>query len=201
MNRFHIIGLFILIAFSVSAGCTGILPVQNDPGEQIPATSYPTAYEPQQGDPASQDPGYAQSNSPSAGGLSSIARMNVWAEILDCDGFHNMDGLVVKYCFLDSMNRPVSFDGTSISMQVTVYTPETNRQNQQISPKMLYRGYATITRSIPEGNYPLRGIWIPYSELSLADSDRGIGRIHVRANLPTGVVLEAEEKYIWPAVR
>jgi len=127
--------------------------------------------------------------------------MNVWAEILDCDGFHNMDGLVVKYSFYDAMNRPVNFDGTSISMQVTVYTPETNRQNQQIAPKMLYRGYATITRSIPEGKYPLRGIWIPYSELSLADSDRGIGRIHVRANLPTGVVLEAEEKYIWPALR
>lgn len=201
MNRIIIFAFLSLIALLASAGCTGLLPVQNDPGEQPAVTQYPTAYEPQLGEPAPQEPVYAQANSPSASGIRGITRMLIWADIVDCDGFHNMDGLVVKYCFYDATNRPVSFDGTSISMQVTVYTPDTNRQNQQITPKMLYRGYTTISRSIPEGNYPLRGIWIPYSELSLADSDRGIGSIHVRANLPTGVVLEAEERYIWPALR
>jgi len=200
MNRFIIIAFLSLMALLISAGCTGLLPVQNDPGDQPAGTQYPTVYEPQLGEPVPQEAVNSQTNSPSAGGISAISRMVIWAEPLDLGGFHNLDGLIVKYRFYDANNRPVSFEGTSISMQITIHTPDTNRQRLKITPRQIYRGSSTITRSLPEEDYPLRGIWIPYTELTLSDQDRGIGSIHARANLPTGVVFEAEERYIWPVI-
>lgn len=198
MNRIVIIAFLSLIALSASAGCTGFLPVQNDPGNQPPVTQYPATYQPADDAPAAESQGYSQPYSQPAGGLSSISRMVIWAEPLDLGGFHNQDGLIIKYCFYDAYDRPVRFDGTSISMQVTIHTPDTNRQKLKINPRQIYRGSTTITRSLPEGDYPLRGIWIPYTEMTLTDQDRGIGRINARVNLPTGVVLEADEWYIWP---
>ena len=200
MNRFIIIAFLSLIALSASAGCTGFLPVQNDPGDQPAVTQYPTTYQPADEAPAPEPQGYTQPSSQPAGGISEISRMVIWAEPLDLGGFHNQDGLVIKYRFYDAYNRPVSFDGKFISMQISIHTPDTNRQGLKINPKQIYRGSTTITRSLPEGDYPLRGIWIPYSDLTLGDQDRGIGNVHIKATLPTGVVLEAEERYIWPLI-
>jgi len=190
---FLILSLALLLA---SAGCTGFLPAQNP--ETVSPSETPLSVSPETSPDTSTPQVQTVTDS---GGSTSLSRLVVWADTVDCDGFHDMDGLVLKYRFSDAMNRPVLFDGTSISMDITIFTPDTDRRNLQISPRLLYRGSTTISRSLPEGDYPLRGIWIPYTELSLASQDRGIGRIHIRATLPNGVVLEAEERYIWPQKR
>lgn len=200
MNRIIIIALLSLIALSASAGCTDLLPKIDDTGEQIPTTQNPASYDPQEVESTPQESVPSQTNSASAGGVSAISRMVLWAEPMDMNGFHDLDGLIVKYRFYDANNRPVSFDGTFISMQISIHTPDTNRQGLKINPQQIYRGSTTITHSLPEGEYPLRGIWIPYSELTLGDQDRGIGNVHAKVTLPTGVVLEAEERYIWPVI-
>lgn len=200
MSRMVIIAILPLLILCASAGCTGILPGQNNAGNQPDQTQYQPTYEPVVGTPTAQPQGYTQPSSQQSGGISSISRMAIWAEPMDMSGFHDLDGLILKYRFYDANNRPVSFDGTFISMQISIHTPDTNRQGLKINSKQIYRGSTTITRSLPEGDYPLRGIWIPYSELTLGDQDRGIGNIHAKATLPTGVVLEAEERYIWPFI-
>ena len=196
MTRTIIILLLSLAFLLVTAGCTSVLPVQNPENGQPYVTQTPL---PSEGTPEVYAPQVQTSSS--AVGISAISRMLIWAELVDCDGYHEMDGLTLKYRFYDTMNRPVAFDGTAISMDITIYTPDTDRRNQQISPRLLYRGSTTISRSLPEGDYPLRGIWVPYRELALLDQDRGIGRIQIIATLPNGMVLEAEERYIWPQKR
>ncbi|MCQ1539265.1 hypothetical protein FTO68_09765 [Methanocalculus taiwanensis] len=199
MSRMVIIAILSLLFLCASAGCTGILPGQNNAGTLPDQTQYQPTYEPAGETPAVVQPqAYAQTSSQSSGGVNSISRMVIWAEPMDMGAFHDLDGLIIKYCFYDTNNRPVSFDGTFISMQISIHTPDTNRQKLKINPRQIYRGSTTITRSLPDEEYPLRGIWIPYTELTLDAQDRGIGRVHVKATLPTGVVLEAEERYIWP---
>ncbi|RQD81999.1 MAG: hypothetical protein D5R96_06100 [Methanocalculus sp. MSAO_Arc2] len=193
MTQTIIILFFSLILLLATAGCTGILPVQTE--VQDPAPGEPTPL------PPDTVPDTLDQPQPVATGYTAITQMEIRVQTLDFSGFHDMDGLIIKYRFYDSMNRFVSFDRAPVSMEVTVYSPDTNRQNQRITPRMLYRGTATIHRSLPENNDLLRGIWIPYHELQMTDSDRGIGRIHVKATLPHGVVLEAEERYIFPVRR
>ncbi|MCP1663056.1 MAG: hypothetical protein D5R99_06905 [Methanocalculus sp. MSAO_Arc1] len=192
----RILLLLSLTLLLVTAGCTYTLPGLAEEAEENKehdqAVFHPPDETPQ---PVSTDQPATQV---SARGVTSVARMEIWAETMDFGGFHDMDGLIIKYRFFDSMNRPVSFERTSISMEVSIYSPETDRRNNPVTPRRLYRGFYTIHRSLPEDNYQLRGIWIPYSDIDLKSLDRGIGRIDVKATMPHGPVFEAEERYFWP---
>jgi len=191
-----VVTIAVILAISLAV-YTGMIPLPGnrgaDPGVDLPPPA------------PSGDTGPAATPEPAAvsapGGIRTISRMVIWAEPADLGGFGDLNGLVVKYRFYDGNSRHVTFDGSSVSMEVNVYTPDTDRRNLRISPRLLYRGYATISRSLPEGEFPLRGIWIPYHELSFNEQDRGIGRIHVKATFPHGTAVEAEEWYIWPVRR
>lgn len=190
-----VVAIAVILAISLAV-YTGMIPLPGDRDadsvSDLPQT------------PPSGDIGPTATTEPAApapGGIRTISAMVIWAEPADLGGFGDLDGLVVKYRFYDGNNRHVTFEGSSVSMEVSVYTPDTDRRGLRISPRLLYRGFATVSRSLPEGDFPLRGIWIPYHELSFNEQDRGIGRIHVKATFPHGTSVEAEEWYIWPVRR
>ncbi|MBR1369185.1 hypothetical protein RJ53_06630 [Methanocalculus chunghsingensis] len=191
-----VVAIAVILAISLAV-YTGMIPLpgdrDTDPAADLSSTSTPADTDP------NDTPEPAAVSAP--GGIRTISAMVIWAEPADLGGFGDLDGLVVKYRFYDGNNRHVTFDGSSVSMEVSVYTPDIDRRGFRISPRLLYRGFATISRSLPEGDFPLRGIWIPYHELSFNEQDRGIGRIHVKAMFPDGTSVKAEEWYIWPVRR
>lgn len=191
-----VVAIAVILAISLAV-YTGMIPFPGDRDADSVVELTPSGSTGDAGPTATPEPALV----PAPGGIRTISSMVIWAEPANLGGFGDLDGLVVKYRFYDGNNRHVTFDGSSVSMEVSVYTPDTDRRGLRISPRLLYRGFATISRSLPEGNVPLRGIWIPYHELSFNEQDRGIGRIHVKATFPHGTSFEAEEWYIWPVRR
>lgn len=132
---------------------------------------------------------------------SDIKSLDIYAEPIDLDENPGNDGIVIHFNFYDEYGRKVIFSGTSISTQITVYSPTLNANGQTISPRRIfYKGYVTITCSDEGNDSPYGGIRIPYSSIKMTSDDLGIGQIKMTASLPSGGNLEAYETFLWPKV-
>ena len=130
--------------------------------------------------------------------ISESAISNLYVEPVDWDSVVGNDGIVIHFNFYDAYGRKVVFSGSSISCTVNVYTPQTDTLMRTVNPrKVLYKGYTTITSSDQGEGGPLARIRVAYSDLNLAQYDRGIGQIKVTASLPEGGTVEGEETYIY----
>ena len=133
------------------------------------------------------------------GTSSNIKSLDIYAEPLDWDANLGNDGIVLHFTFYDAYGRKVIFSDTSISTQITVYSPSIDKNGQTISPRrVFYKGYTTITSSDEGANTPFGGIRIPYSDISMSSNDLGIGQIKMSSSLPTGGTIEAYETFLWP---
>lgn len=133
------------------------------------------------------------------GTTSDIKSLDIYAEPLDWDENLGNDGIVLHFTFYDSSGRKVIFSGTSISTQVTVYSPSIDIYGLTVSPRrVFYKGYTTITSSDEGSDTPYGGIRIPYSDVKITSTDLGIGQIKMAASLPTGGTIEAYETFLWP---
>lgn len=133
------------------------------------------------------------------GTSSDIKSLDISAEALDWDQSLGNDGIVLHFTFYDAYGRKVIFSGSSISTQVTVYSPSIDIYGQTISPRtVFYKGYTTITSSDEGEATPYGGIRIPYSDLSMSSTDLGIGQVKMTSSLPTGGTVEAYETFLWP---
>jgi hypothetical protein len=133
------------------------------------------------------------------GTSSNMKSLDIYAQPLDWDANLGNDGIVLHFTFYDAYGRKVIFSDTSISTQITIYSPTTDKNGQTISPrKIFYKRYTTITSSDEGEDTPYGGIRIPYSDISIPSSDLGIGQIKVSASLPTGGTIEAYETFLWP---
>jgi len=134
-----------------------------------------------------------------AGTSSDIKSLDIYAEPLDWDESLGNDGIVIHFTFYDAYGRKVIFSGSSISTQITVYSPSIDSNGQTISPRrVFYKGYTTITSSDEGNDSPYGGIRIPYSSVKMTSTDLGIGQIKMTASLPTGGTIEAYETFLWP---
>ena len=130
---------------------------------------------------------------------SDIKTLDICAEPADWDENPGNDGLIVHFTFYDSQGRKVIFSGTSISTQVTVYSPSIDVHGQTVSPRnVFYKGYTTVTSSDEGNGNCFSGIRVPFSKLKISSTDLGIGQIKMTASLPTGGTLEAYETFLWP---
>ena len=133
------------------------------------------------------------------GTSSNMKSLDIYAQPLDWDQNLGNDGIVLHFTFYDAYGRKVIFSDTSISTQITIYSPTIDKNGQTISPrKIFYKRYTTITSSDEGEDTPYGGIRIPYSDISIPSSDLGIGQIKVSTSLPTGGTIEAYETFLWP---
>lgn len=132
------------------------------------------------------------------GTTSDIKSLDIWAEPLDWNSEPGNDGITLHFTFYDAQGRKVIFSGTSITTQITVYSPSINIYGQTINPRsILYKGYTTITSSDEGNDTPYGGIRVPYSSIVLSSTDLGIGQIKMTATMPTGGSIEAYETFPW----
>ncbi|MBN1431262.1 MAG: hypothetical protein JW931_00655 [Methanomicrobiaceae archaeon] len=133
------------------------------------------------------------------GTTSDIKSLDIYAKPLDWDENLGNDGIAIHFTFYDAYGRKVIFSETSISTQITVYSPSIDIYGRTVSPrKIFYKGYTTITSSDEGSNTPYGGIRIPYSSIKISSDDYGIGQIKMSASLPTGGTMEAYENFLWP---
>ena len=133
------------------------------------------------------------------GTSSNMKSLDIYAQPLDWDQNLGNDGIVLHFTFYDAYGRKVIFSDTSISTQITIYSPTIDKNGQTISPrKIFYKRYTTITSSDEGEDTPYGGIRIPYSDISIPSSDLGIGQIKMSTSLPTGGTIEAYETFLWP---
>ncbi|MCK4269105.1 MAG: hypothetical protein KAW93_01350 [Methanogenium sp.] len=130
--------------------------------------------------------------------LNAISKINLIAEPADWNAENGNDGIIVHFFFYDAEGKQVVFSGADLNAKVSIYTPDFGVNRVPLSsPKVLYQGYAKITNSDQGLSYPLRGIRIAYSDLALTSNDLGIGQIKLKITLPTGKVVEGNEKYLY----
>ena len=130
--------------------------------------------------------------------LNAISRINLFAEPADWNDKNGNDGIIVHFFFYDVEGKQVVFSGADLNAKVSIYTPDFDVNRVVLSsPKVLYQGYTKITDSDQGLSYPLRGIRIAYSNLALTSKDLGIGQIKLKITLPTGKVVEGNEKYLY----
>jgi len=128
---------------------------------------------------------------------SSSDRLEIFAEPAEWDGNPGDDGIIVHFSFYDEKNQKKKFDGAILRTHVLVYTPDTDRHLVEVRPpKVLYNRYTTIASSSEGESYPLRGIRVPYNEMSFVSNDRGIGKIRVEVQVSQGTLV-GEENYLY----
>ncbi|ADN35562.1 hypothetical protein Mpet_0788 [Methanolacinia petrolearia DSM 11571] len=133
------------------------------------------------------------------GTSSNMKSLDIYAQPLDWDANLGNDGIVLHFTFYDAYGRKVIFSDTSISTQITIYSPTIDKNGQTISPRRIfYKRYTTISSSDEGEDTPYGGIRIPYSDISMTSSDLGIGQIKMSTSLPTGGTIEAYETFLWP---
>ncbi len=129
---------------------------------------------------------------------SAISRINLFAEPVDWNDKNGNDGIIIHFFFYDAEGKQVVFNTADLNAKVSIYTPDFDVNGVALSsPKVLYQGYTKITDSDQGLSYPLRGIRIAYSDLALTSKDPGIGQIKLKITLPTGKVVEGNEKYLY----
>lgn len=133
------------------------------------------------------------------GTTSDMNSLDIYAQPLDWDETLGNDGITLHFTFYDKYGRKVIFSGTTISTQITIYSPSIDKYGLTISPRrVFYKGYTTITSSDEGCDTPYGGIRIPYSDIKETSDDLGIGQIKMTATLPTGGTIEAYETFLWP---
>ncbi len=179
----------------ISAGCLE-MPTLGAPEAATPATAIAT---PQGETGAGGSPAAAAISLPAdtVTAMNAITSMEISTEPIDWDSTPGNNGFVIHFLFYDSAGRVVTFSGASLTAEVKVHTPDTNIYSVAITPRLLYKGYTTITRSDEGEPYPMRGIRIPYSDIALTSGDRGIGKVSLKVWLPNGRTLQAEETYLY----
>jgi len=124
---------------------------------------------------------------------------NTWVENADWDSTYGKDGLLIHFIFTDASGNTVLFSNQNVVATVKIFTPLINAYNAPItSTRILYQGTATITSAKEGLNYPLRGIRVAWSDIDIKSSDKGIGSIYVKFQLPAGKILESTEKFPYP---
>ena len=124
---------------------------------------------------------------------------NVWVENADWDSTDGKDGLLIHFIFNDASGNAVLFSNQNVVATVKISTPLINAYNAPItSARLLYQGTATITSANEGLNYPLRGIRVAWNEIKLKSSDKGIGSVYVKFQMPAGKVIETTERFPYP---
>lgn len=124
---------------------------------------------------------------------------NTWVENADWDSTDGKNGLLIHFIFTDASGNTVLFSNQNVVATVKIFTPLINAYNAPItSTRILYQGTATITSAKEGLNYPLRGIRVAWSDIDIKSSDKGIGSIYVKFQLPAGKILESTEKFPYP---
>jgi len=124
---------------------------------------------------------------------------DIWIENADWDSTNGNDGLLIHFIFNDAVGNPVIFSNQNVVATVKIFTPLINAYNAPLtSARLLFQGTATITSAKEGLNYPLRGIRVGWSSIDLKSTDKGIGSVYVKFQLPAGKVLEATEVFPYP---
>lgn len=125
--------------------------------------------------------------------------VDIWTENADWDSIYGNDGLLIHFIFNDAVGNPVLFSNQNVVATVKIFTPLINAYNAPLtSARLLFQGTTTITSAKEGLNYPLRGIRVYWSSIELKSTDKGIGSVYVKFQLPAGKVLEATEVFPYP---
>lgn len=128
--------------------------------------------------------------------VNTIIDMRIWSEGIDWDEYEGNDGIVIHFLFYDSLGRIVLFE-KNIPAYIEIRSPDTNIYYRDISTTRIFKGQTTINSAEEGLPYPMRGIRIPYSEMTFYSDTRGIGTIEVQVNLPDGRVLKDRDRYLY----
>lgn len=181
----------------ISAGCLEIPTLGAPEATATPASAIATTPQGETGSGGSPAAAAISLPADTVTAMNAITSMKIYTEPIDWDSTPGNNGFVIHFRFYDSAGRVVTFSGASITAEVKVHTPDTNIHYVAITPRLLYKGYTTITRSDEGEPYPMRGIRIPYSDIALTSGDRGIGKVTVTVWLPNGRSIQVEETYLY----